>query len=165
MYWPNFLSVDLRFDLREGSELKNVPKSGKSPYFSWPPSSPRMIWIFLNLGKIVDAPSTSDLIWDKSEIRKILNFGNSPKNHFKTNLFLEAIASLDHPIPQGFSSSLLKPYIKAVTYFCEVEWWRTLMMECVTFIYYIVKNGDTFHHQSSPPFNFTRICNRFYIGL
>ena len=27
-----------------------------------------------------------------------------------------------HPIPQGFSSSLSKPYIKAVTQFCEVEW-------------------------------------------
>ena len=63
-----------------------------------------MIWIFLNLGKIVDAPSTSDLIWDKSEIRKILNFGNSPKNHFKTNLFLEAIASLDrHPGEGGLA--------------------------------------------------------------
>ena len=23
-------------------------------------------------------------------------------------------------------------YIKAVTHFCEVEWWRTLMVECVT---------------------------------
>ena len=38
----------------------------------------------------------------------------------------------DHPIPQGFSSFLLKPYIKAVTHFGEVEWWRTLMVECVT---------------------------------
>ena len=37
-----------------------------------------------------------------------------------------------HPIQQGFSSFQLKPYIKAVTHFCEVEWWRTLMVECVT---------------------------------
>ena len=41
-------------------------------------------------------------------------------------------AGEDHPIPQGFSSVLLKPYIKAVTQFCGVEWWRTLMVECVT---------------------------------
>ena len=27
---------------------------------------------------------------------------------------------LDHPIPQGFSSLLLKPYIKGVTHFQEV---------------------------------------------
>ena len=37
-----------------------------------------------------------------------------------------------HPIPQGFSCFLLKPNIKAVTQFCEVECWRTLMVECVT---------------------------------
>ena len=37
-----------------------------------------------------------------------------------------------HPIPQGFSRVLLKPYIKAVTQFFEVEWWRTFMVECVT---------------------------------
>ena len=37
-----------------------------------------------------------------------------------------------HPIPQGFSSFLLKPYIKAVTHFGDVEWWRTMMVECVT---------------------------------
>ena len=37
-----------------------------------------------------------------------------------------------HPIPQGFSSLLLKPYIKGVTHSQEVSWWRTLMVECVT---------------------------------
>ena len=37
-----------------------------------------------------------------------------------------------HPIPQGFSCFQLKVYIKAVTQFCEVESWRTLMVECVT---------------------------------
>ena len=42
------------------------------------------------------------------------------------------MACLEHPIPQGFSSFLSKPYIKAVTHFCEVEWWRTLMVECLT---------------------------------
>ena len=26
---------------------------------------------------------------------------------------------------------------KAVTHFCEVEWWTTLMVECVTLIYCI----------------------------
>ena len=44
-----------------------------------------------------------------------------------------------HPILQGFSCFLLKPYTKGVTHFCEVEWWGTLMVECVTFIYCIVK--------------------------
>ena len=43
-----------------------------------------------------------------------------------------ARAYTTHPIPQGFFSFLLKPYIKAVTHSCEVEWWRTLMVECVT---------------------------------
>ena len=27
------------------------------------------------------------------------------------------------------------------------------------------KKGYTFHHQSSPPFNFTKMCNRFYVHL
>ena len=39
---------------------------------------------------------------------------------------------LNDPIPQGFSSLLLKPYIKGVTHFQEVGWWRTWMVECVT---------------------------------
>ena len=45
-----------------------------------------------------------------------------------------------HPttIPQGISSFLLKPYIKVVTQFCEVEWWRTLMLECVTVFDYMI---------------------------
>ena len=84
---------------------------------------------------------------------------------------------------------------KAVTYFCEVEWWRTLMVGCVTVfwqfdirchvvngalsfayfykifhfydceIWYRIKYGYTFYHQSSPPFNFTKICNRFSLQL
>ena len=49
------------------------------------------------------------------------------------------VATHDYPIPQGFSSFLLKPYIKAVTHLCEVEWWRALMVECVTLIDYIIK--------------------------
>ena len=50
--------------------------------------------------------------------------------------FLDSLlpsCTTNHPIPQGFSSLLLKPYIKAVAQFCEVEWWRPLMGECVTF--------------------------------
>ena len=41
-------------------------------------------------------------------------------------------AALAQPIPQGFSSLLLKPYIKGVTHFQEVGWWKTWMVECVT---------------------------------
>ena len=37
-----------------------------------------------------------------------------------------------HPISQGFSSLLLKPYIKVVTHSQEVGWWRTWMVEYVT---------------------------------
>ena len=45
-----------------------------------------------------------------------------------------------HHIPQGFSCFLLKPYIKAVTHFLEFEWWRSLMVECVSvfFDYFIL---------------------------
>ena len=37
-----------------------------------------------------------------------------------------------HPIQQGFSRFLSKPYIKAVTHSEEVELCRTLMADCVT---------------------------------
>ena len=40
--------------------------------------------------------------------------------------------------PQAFPCFLLKPYIKAVTQFCEVEWWKTLMVECVTVFDYLI---------------------------
>ena len=33
-------------------------------------------------------------------------------------------AKSPHPIPQGFFSLLLKPYIKGVTHFQEVGWWN-----------------------------------------
>merc|ERR1711954_277251 len=45
------------------------------------------------------------------------------------------IVGASHTIPQGFSSLLLKPYIKGVTHFQEVGWWRTWMVECVTLFY------------------------------
>ena len=63
-----------------------------------------MIWTFLNLGKIRNlmTPPPLDIIWEKFEIGKILNFWNLPsekknklktleiakKNHFKTDLTL-----------------------------------------------------------------------------
>ena len=47
-----------------------------------------------------------------------------------------------HPIPQGFSSFLLKPYIKAVTHFWEVEWCWTLMVECVTVFWLFDPTSD-----------------------
>ena len=51
----------------------------------------------------------------------------------------------------------------------EVEWWRTLMVECVrifdTLELVELKNLYTFHHESSPPFNFLRMCTGFSIGL
>ena len=37
-----------------------------------------------------------------------------------------------HPIPEDFSSILLKLYRKAVTHSEEVGWWSILMVECVT---------------------------------
>ena len=58
--------------------------------------------------------------------------------------------SIMHPIPQGFSSLILKPCIKAVTHLYEVEWWRTLMVECVTFIYCITHSTiKVLHHLTS----------------
>ena len=36
-----------------------------------------------------------------------------------------------HPIPQGSSIFVNKPYRKARTHSQEVEWWRTFMVECV----------------------------------
>ena len=46
------------------------------------------------------------------------------------------------PIPQGFSSVLLKPSIKVGTHSCEVEWWRTLMVECVTVFWLFDPTSD-----------------------
>ena len=40
--------------------------------------------------------------------------------------------SVHHPIPQGFSSLLLKPYIKLLTHSEKVGWWKTLMVEYVS---------------------------------
>ena len=37
-----------------------------------------------------------------------------------------------HPIPQGFSSLVLKPYVKGVTHSEELGWWSILMVDCVT---------------------------------
>ena len=45
------------------------------------PPSPRMFWIFLNLGKNLifdDPPNLLDLIWEKFEIEEIFNFGDPP---------------------------------------------------------------------------------------
>ena len=65
-----------------------------------------------------------DILPESPEIPLNLSFQTDDKDILK--------AGLDQPIPQGFSSFLLKPYIKADTHFCEVEWWRTLTVECVT---------------------------------
>ena len=52
-------------------------------------------------------------------------------------------------------SLLLKPYIKGVSHSQEVGWWRTLMVECVTLIDYILKKTVTLstikllHHSTS----------------
>ena len=40
-------------------------------------------------------------------------------------------SSVYHPIPQGSSIFVKKPYRKARTHSQEVEWWRTFMVECV----------------------------------
>ena len=55
----------------EASELKNVAKSGKSPQFSWSPLPQDVLDFFLIWEKL-------DLIWEKFEIGKNLNFGNTP---------------------------------------------------------------------------------------
>ena len=47
-------------------------------------------------------------------------------------VWLARLARLDHPIPQGFSSLVLKPYVKGVTHSEKLGWWNILMVECVT---------------------------------
>ena len=49
-----------------------------------------------------------------------------------SNYSKQSLECPNHPIPQGFSSFLLKPYMIAVAQFYEVEWWRPLMVECET---------------------------------
>ena len=67
---------------------------------------------------------------------KIGLYISSTKNASKVSVNLIAMVHCAvypaHPVTQGFSSFLSKPYIEAVTHFWEVEWWRTLMVECVT---------------------------------
>ena len=43
-------------------------------------------WTFLNLGKIRNLMTPSDLIWEKIQIGKILNFGNPPSEKNKHKL-------------------------------------------------------------------------------
>ena len=38
----------------------------------------------------------------------------------------------NHPIPQGFSIIIVKPYVQAVTHSEKLEWWTILMVDCVT---------------------------------
>ena len=45
---------------------------------------------------------------------------------------LNSLARLVHPIPQGFSSFVLKPYVKGVTHSEELGWWSISMVDCVT---------------------------------
>ena len=40
-----------------------------------------------------------------------------------------------HPIPQGFSIIILKPYVKVVTQSEKLEWWIILMGDCVNILY------------------------------
>ena len=42
------------------------------------------------------------------------------------------MSRVDHPIQQGFSSLVLKPYVKGVTQSEELGWWSILMVDCVT---------------------------------
>ena len=77
------------FCFREASEIKNVPKSGKSPQFSWPPPPPPgcfgLFWIWEKFE--IWWPPPLYLIWENFEILNILNFGNPPsekKHKLKT---------------------------------------------------------------------------------
>ena len=40
----------------------------------------------------------------------------------------------DHPVPQGISIIILKPYAKAVTQSEKLEWWIISMMDYVTIL-------------------------------
>ena len=53
---------------------------------------------------------------------------------------------MGHPIPQGFSIVIVKPYVKAVTHSEKLEWWIILMVDCVTILHSIEQNGYTIHH-------------------
>ena len=44
----------------------------------------------------------------------------------------KGVATYGHPIPQGFSSFVLKPYVKGVTHSEELGWWSISMVDCVT---------------------------------
>ena len=46
-----------------------------------------------------------------------------------------SLGSSVHPIPQGFSIIILKPYVKSVTHSEKLEWWNILMVECVTILH------------------------------
>ena len=50
------------------------------------------------------------------------------------------VGSIEYPIPKGFSSLLLKPYIKVLTHSEKVGWWKTLMVECVSLFFTIQYN-------------------------
>ena len=41
----------------------------------------------------------------------------------------------NHPIPQGFSIIIVKPYIKVVTHSEKLEWWIISMVDCVTILH------------------------------
>ena len=41
-------------------------------------------------------------------------------------------SSTAHPISQGFSIIILKPYVKAVTLSEKLEWWIILKVDCET---------------------------------
>ena len=72
-----------QLSLREASESKNVPKSGKTPQFSFPPH-PQDVLDFFEFGenwKFDDPPL--GLIWEKFEIGKISNSGNLPSEKKK----------------------------------------------------------------------------------
>ena len=68
------------YNIREACKLKNVPKSGKSPQFL-DPLLLQDVLDFFEFGKNWKFvyPSHSDLVWEKFEIGKILNFGSPPK--------------------------------------------------------------------------------------
>ena len=42
---------------------------------------------------------------------------------------------LHHPIPQGFSIIIVKPYVKAVTHSEKLEWWIILMVDRVAILH------------------------------
>ena len=80
-----------------------------------------------------------DRVWSCSccEYKHFFETENELKKHHDTLVFTyeECNICYSHPIPQGLSIIILKPYVKSVTHSEKLEWWNILMVECVTILH------------------------------